>query len=66
MKFPQKFIVTAKGTVPGAKPYTMIVNVTEHYVIIDGMKLSWNMARAAFEMEQTYAGHRRALFPETS
>jgi hypothetical protein len=62
VKLRQTLIVSASGTIKGAVPYEMTVRLTEHYCIIDGIKLSWNDARAAFDMSVSYAKYRKALF----
>lgn len=43
------FTVEARGTAAGARPYTMVVTTDEAGITIDGMRLSWNSARAAFD-----------------
>ena len=61
---PARFLVSAKGSHPLSEAYTMTIQLTERTITIDGLQLSWNDARAAFDTSLSYSRHRNALFPK--
>lgn len=56
------FVITARGSHPTATPYEMDVEVSAKTISIDGIKLSWNDARTAFEVHEQILKAHRSLF----
>jgi hypothetical protein len=58
----QRFTVRACGTVANAEEYEMELVIDDRGITLDGMRMTWNEARAAIDCSREIHRSRRALF----